>query len=139
MNQLVKNFFVFLESLERRRAFDRLKKMRTFLLAVFFLVALIVVAAFFWGVKHPGYLDGYENGYRDSYKAAFDGNIYNVKAGLIGNYSYNDGYAHGYDEGYPEGQVDRPNQELKTIQERENSSDRENIDGNETSQIDNTS
>ncbi len=139
MNELVKNFIRFLEGSERRHSYDRLKKVRTLLLTVFLIVSLTVATAFFLGVKHPGYLDGYENGYRDSYKAAFDGNIYNVKVGLSGNYSYDDGYTHGYDEGYPEGQVDHDSQELKAIQERENSRDRETMEGNKTSQIGNNS
>lgn len=107
VSQTYKNLLRLFESLESQRPFDRLKKMFTVLLAIFFIIALTVLVAGFCGVKPPGYQQGCEDGYRASYQAAFEGENYNVKAGLAENRVYNDGYVHGYDEGYPDGQVDR--------------------------------
>ena len=89
-----------------KQPFDRLIKILTILLAIFFVVVLTVALANVWGVKSPKYEQGYEAGYRASYRAAFNGNSYNVKVGLGQNSSYNDGYRNGYDEGYPAGQLD---------------------------------
>jgi hypothetical protein len=86
--------------------FDRLIKILTILLAIFFVVVLTVALANVCGVKSPKYEQGYEAGYRASYRDAFNGNSYNVKGGLGQNSSYNDGYRNGYDEGYPAGQLD---------------------------------
>jgi nitrogen fixation-related uncharacterized protein len=89
-----------------KQQFDRLIKILTILLAIFFVVVLIATLANVWGVKSPKYEQGYEAGYRASYRAAFNSNFYNINAGLGQNFSYNEGYRNGYDEGYPAGQLD---------------------------------
>jgi len=88
-----------------KQPFDILIKILTILLAIFFIVALTVAVANVLGVKSPKYEHGYEAGYRASYRAAFNGNPYDIKAGLGQNSSYDDGYRNGYDEGYPAGQL----------------------------------
>ena len=89
-----------------KQPFDILIKILTILLAIFFVVALTVAVANVLGVKNPKYEHGYEAGYRASYRAAFNGNPYDIKAGLGQNSSYDDGYRNGYDEGYPASQFD---------------------------------
>jgi hypothetical protein len=95
-------------------SFVTIKKIMTILLAVSFVVILTLAAAMSMGMKSPNYVQGYESGYRASYQAAFDGNYYDVKAGLGQDADYNDGYRLGYDEGYPAGQLDRKSRTLNS-------------------------
>jgi hypothetical protein len=107
--------------------------MFTILLMVFFIIALTLVAVGSYGVKTPAYQQGSIDGYRAGYHTAFNGEHYNVAAGLGKNFSYDDGYTHGYDEGYPEGQFDRENSpELKASQKLEASQINETNQDNET-------
>lgn len=89
-----------------------IKKILIILLAISVVIVLSLVAATALGVKSPNYVQGYEAGYRASYQAAFDGNYYDIKAGLGQDGFYNDGYQQGYDEGYPAGQLDRGSRAL---------------------------
>lgn len=95
-------------------SFVAIKKLLTVLLAIAFVVFLTIAAATAIGMKSPNYVQGYESGYRASYQDAFDGNYYNVKAGLGQDNDYNDGYQQGYDEGYPAGQLDRNGKTLNS-------------------------
>lgn len=133
--QQYKKLYKLVEYLQIIRPFDKLKKMFTFLLIAFFIIALTVAAESFFGVKAPGYQQGSEDGYRAGYHTGFDGNIYSVTDGLSEDRSYDSiytqgydkGYIHGYDEGYPAGQSDRESsQQLKAGQELEVSQEREN-------------
>ncbi len=143
INPQYKNLRKLVEFLETKRPFDRLKKMFTILLMVFFIIALTVVAASLCGVKIPGYQQGSEDGYRAGYHTAFDGNRYNVAAGLLGenrSHGYDEGYIHGYDEGYPAGQSDLENSsQLKAGQELETSQNTGTLQDNKTSKNSKTS
>ena len=130
-NQPYKNLGRFLETLERRQPFEKLKKLRTFLLIIFLIVVLTLAAISLLGVKTPGYQMGSQEGYRAGYHTAFDGDQYNVKVGLGGDhgYGYDEGYVYGYDEGYPAGQESTKNSLIKAF-----SQGNETIPSNETNQ-----
>lgn len=135
-NQPYKNLGKFLETLERKQPFEKLKKLRTFLFIIFLIVFLTLAAISLLGVKTPGYQTGSQEGYRAGYHTAFDGDHYNVKDGLSGDhgYGYDEGYVYGYDEGYPAGQIDQKNS-LKKAYSQVN----ETIPANETNQNDSNS
>jgi hypothetical protein len=135
-NQPYKNLGKFLETLERKQPFEKLKKLRTFLFIIFLIVFLTLAAISFLGVKTPGYQTGSQEGYRAGYHTAFNGDHYNVKTGLDGDheYGYAEGYVYGYDEGYPAGQIDQKNSLIKAYSQAN-----ETIPANETNQNDSNS
>jgi hypothetical protein len=130
-NQPYKNLGKFLETLERKQPFEKMKKLWTFLLIIFLIVVLTLAAVSLLGVKTPGYQKGSQEGYRTGYHTAFDGSQYNVKVGLGGDhgYGYDEGYVYGYDEGYPAGQIDQESSQKKAY-----NLGNETIPSNETNQ-----